>query len=101
MQYISLHLNEPITIDDVAAAIKKSRTYTTSKFKAETGYTVSEYISLKKMQEAKTLLKYTEKSIAEISEYLCFSSQPYFSNVFKKRYGITPLEYRKGKKSNN
>ena len=98
IQFISLRVNEPITIDDVAADIKKSRTYTTSKFKAETGYTISEYISLQKMQEAKTLLRYTEKSIAEISEYLCFSSQPYFSNVFKKHYGISPLEFRKQNK---
>lgn len=98
MQYISLHINEPIAIDDVAAAIEKSRTYTTSKFKAETGHTIQEYVTLQKLQEAKTLLKYTEKSIAEISDYLCFSSQPYFSNVFKKQYGVTPMAYRRSRK---
>ncbi len=98
MQYISLHINEPISIDDVAGSIERSRTYTTSKFKAETGYTIQEYVTLQKLKEAKTLLRYTEKTIAEISEYLCFSSQPYFSNVFKKQYGITPMAYRKSRK---
>lgn len=39
-------------------------------------------------------LTYSNKSLAEISSYLCFSSQSYFQNVFKRKYGITPKQYR-------
>lgn len=93
-QYISLHLNEHISIDDIAFHIKKSRSYLTTKFRKETGMTINEYITNARMEEAEKLLRHTNKPIAEISEYLCFSTQPYFSNVFKKHYGITPMEYR-------
>ncbi|MDY2838738.1 MAG: AraC family transcriptional regulator, partial [Bilifractor sp.] len=43
----------------------------------------------------RSLLHYTDKTISEISEYLCFSTQSYFQNVFRKKYGCTPREYRK------
>lgn len=55
---------------------------------------VNDYITLRRMKEAASLLRYTDKSLGEISSYLCFSSQSYFQNVFKKHYGITPLQYR-------
>ena len=48
----------------------------------------------RKLEEAKSLLIYTDKTISEISEYLCFSTQSYFQNVFKKKYGQTPKEFR-------
>ncbi|MEA1224948.1 AraC family transcriptional regulator, partial [Staphylococcus aureus] len=44
---------------------------------------------------AKFLLVYTNQSISEISEYLIFNSQSYFTSVFKKETGKTPFEYRK------
>ncbi|MCM1223446.1 MAG: helix-turn-helix transcriptional regulator, partial [Lachnospiraceae bacterium] len=56
---------------------------------------VGEYVTECRMREAKMLLKYTDKSLAEISEYLHFSSQPYFQNVFKNMYGVTPAKYRR------
>ena len=49
----------------------------------------------RKLEEAKSLLTYTDKTVSEISEYLCFSTQSYFQNVFKSKYGMTPKEYRK------
>lgn len=94
MQYISIHLSESISVQDVADHIGKSRAYTTAKFKRETGKTINEYMTDCRMREAKTLLRYTDKTIAEISDYLHFSSQPYFQRVFKKYYGITPAKYR-------
>lgn len=94
IQFINNHTNELISIDDVAGHIGKSRAYTTAKFKKELGVTINEYITNQKLIEAKNLLKHTDKTLTEISYYLCFSSQSYFSNVFKKKYGITPQKYR-------
>ncbi len=95
IQYISQHPNEEIRVDDVAAFIRRSRSYITKKFKKELGFDISSFIMRCKLEEAKSLLTYTNKSLSEISSYLCFSSQSYFQNVFKKKYGMTPLQYRK------
>ena len=46
------------------------------------------------LKELKTLLKYSEASLTEISEYLCFSSQSHFGKVFKVHKNMTPKQYR-------
>lgn len=96
MQYISTHINEPISAADVIAFSGKSRAYLFKKFQQELGCTIGAYITECKLRETKSLLRYTDKPLGEISNYLCFSSQSYFQNVFKKHYGLTPLEYRSG-----
>lgn len=95
IQFISTHTNQPLSIDDVAEAVGRSRSYLSKKFKKELGFNLSDFIMRRKLEEGKSLLAYTEKPISEISEYLCFSSQSYFQNVFKKKYHMTPYEYRK------
>ena len=47
-----------------------------------------------KLEEAKSLLVFSDKSLSDISAYLCFSSQSYFNNVFKQKFRMTPKEYR-------
>ncbi|MDE7131203.1 MAG: helix-turn-helix domain-containing protein [Lachnospiraceae bacterium] len=95
IQYIKQHTNQAISVSDVAACVGKSRSYISRCFKKELGFQMNEFIMRCKLEEAKSLLAYTDKSISEISNYLCFSSQAYFQNVFKKKYGITPNEYRR------
>lgn len=94
LQYITTHINQPIGVSDVVAHSSHSRSSLLRHFKEETGMSVNDYITLRRMKEAASLLRYTDKSLGEISSYLCFSSQSYFQNVFKKHYGITPLQYR-------
>lgn len=93
--YIRSHTNEPITINDVANHIHKSLSYSLQHFKEELSFNMGAFIMRCKLEEARSLLTYTDKSLAEISNYLCFSNQSYFQQVFKKNYGITPLQYRK------
>jgi AraC-like DNA-binding protein len=95
MNYIQSHTNGSITVDDVAAQIHRSSSYLARRFKAETGMSVGDYITKCKLEEACDLLIYGERSLAEISAYLGYSSQSYFQNVFKKQYSITPMQYRK------
>lgn len=95
IQFISSHTNQPISVEDVANAVGKSRSHISRQFKKELGFNLSDFIMRRKLEESKSLLAFSDKSISEISEYLCFSSQPYFQNVFKKKYGVTPYEYRK------
>lgn len=95
IQYISTKTNENITVSDVADHVNRSRSFISRTFKSEMNIELSTYIMTKKLEESEGLLKFTDKSISEISNYLCFSSQSYFQNVFKKNYNLTPNEYRK------
>lgn len=98
IQYISAHINWPLSVEDVVDAVGKSRSHISRQFKKELGVSLNDFITNRKLEESKKLLAYTDKPISEISEYLCFSSQSYFQNVFKKKYAITPHEYRKATK---
>ena len=95
MQFISTHINEPISTADVVEISGKSRAYLFKKFQQELGMSIGAYITQCRLREAKSLLRYTDKSLGEISSYLCFSSQSHFQNVFKEYFNITPLSYRK------
>ncbi|MBO6128581.1 MAG: AraC family transcriptional regulator [Pseudobutyrivibrio sp.] len=97
MQYIANHINQNISVEEIADHLKMDRTTLSKKFKRELGFNISEFIMRKKIEEAKSLLSHSDKTISEISEYLCFSSQSYFQNVFKKKYGMTPKEFRNKK----
>jgi AraC-like DNA-binding protein len=95
VNYIRSHTNESINIDDVASQVHRSSSYMMRRFREELGIHIGTFITRCKLEEAKTLLTYSDKSLADISNYFCFSSQSYFQNVFKKQYGITPMQYRK------
>ena len=95
MTYIQSHTNAPIGVEDVAEEIHRSSSYLMRRFKAELGMSVGDYITKCKLEEACDLLTYGNRSLAEISAYLGYSSQSYFQNVFKKQFGITPMQYRK------
>ena len=92
--YIQHHLSEPIRAEDIAKELYMSRPYLSAKFKAETGETLTDFILKEKTEEAKRLLRYSDKSFSAISSYLGFSSPGHFSQVFKKYTGRTPTEYR-------
>ena len=65
--------------------------------KETTGKTPAEYIQEIFLLESKTLLTHTPYSIAEIAYRLNFEDPSYFSKVFKKHFGITPLSYKNQK----
>ena len=92
--YIQHHLSEPIRAEEMARALYMSRPYLSAKFKEETGETLTDFILKEKTEEAKRLLRYSDKSSTAIAAYLAFSSLSLFSRVFKKYAGLTPGEYR-------
>lgn len=95
IQYVVKNTNVRLTVSDVANYLGFSRSYFTHRFKKELGFDLSSFIMRCKLEESKYLLAYTDKTISDISNYLCFSSQSHFQTTFKKKYGMTPLEYRK------
>ena len=92
--YVRHHLSEPISTEAMAEELYLSRPYLSAKFKQETGQTLTDFILNEKTEEAKRLLRYSDKSASAIASYLGFSSHGHFIKVFKKYAGMTPNEYR-------
>lgn len=92
--YIYDHLHSIINVTDVADAVILSPTYLSVLFKKETGVSISDYIRNKRLEAAANMLKYSDFSYLEISNYLAFSSQSHFVAVFKRYMGMTPRRYR-------
>lgn len=96
-KYIQNHISESIKTSDIANYLNKSRGRITTEFKNQTGINLSDFIRIKKIEEAEELLSHTDKSLVFISNYLGFSSQSHFCKVFKDIKGVTPDQYRKKK----
>lgn len=94
LRYIREHLFGAVHVQEMANVLHVNRSHLTTRFKRETGITLTEYIRGEKISEAKRLLSLTQSSIQEITIYLGFSSQSHFGNVFKAVTGMTPREYR-------
>lgn len=92
--YVHKHLSETIHTEDIAKELFLSRPHLSQKFKKEVGETLTDFILKEKTEEAKRLLRYTDKTATMLASYLGFSSQSHFSRVFKKYTGMTPTEYR-------
>ena len=92
--YVQHNLSKPVDVDDLAKSLFISRTHLAAKFKQETGMTLTDFILGEKTEEAKRLLRYSDKSLTLIADYLGFSSQSHFTRIFKKHSGKTPREYR-------
>lgn len=92
--YIARHLRQKISLQEIADETGKSRSYLSRKFSKEAGISIQDYILDQRLQAAANMLKFSDFEIADIAEYLCFSSQSYFGERFKKKYGVTPRQYR-------
>lgn len=98
-EYISLHLEDKITLEQLAQQVGYTEYYLSKKFKREVGLTPNEYIRKARLERAALLLRTTQKDVQEISEQLQFCSQSYFADHFHRLFNLTPKEYRllKGK----
>ncbi len=90
---------QDLSLTKLAALIDVSPTYLSTIFKDETGKTVSEYLLIHRLKEAKRLLSSTNMKIYEVAENVGFHSSQYFAKLFHRMNGLTPLQYRDAKKS--
>ena len=95
VRYMKEHLGEQISLSELAAELCVSVSTLKKAFQKECGGGVTKYYIDMKLHTAKELLCESELSVGEISEKLGFSSQFYFSELFKSRYSLSPTEYRK------
>lgn len=94
ISYINEHYAENISIEALAAEMNLSQYHFIRKFKKETGYTPHEYLNNTRIASASYLLKLSNLPIKDICYQTGFSSETVFYNVFKRRMGITPMQYR-------
>ncbi len=95
IDYIYDNLHNKITLDDLADVSDLSPSYISRLFHSEVNVTIAQYIQNKRIDAAKNLLVFTEYTTTDIANYLRFSSESYFINVFRKNCGLTPKKFRK------
>ena len=97
IEYIKTNYKRRITLDEIAENTYLSKTYLSSLFKKETGYSISEYINIIRIERSKTLLMEDNMGIIEIANMCGFEDQSYYTKVFKSIVGMTPKKYRENR----
>lgn len=95
LQYIDEHFNEDIGVKTIAPLVNLSPNYFSVKFRQETGMKFLEYLTNKRIEQAKLLLEVTDMFVYEIAESVGFKDVKHFSHIFKQIIGIMPSKYRK------
>lgn len=93
--FISANLQSPIYSAQIAEQLKVNHLYFCRKFKQYTGFSPSRYILEMRIQRSKQLLCSTNLNSQQIAYDCGFESSGYFCMVFRKKVGMSPLEYRK------
>ena len=92
--YIDQHLEEDLSLVEIANIIPLSAHYFATLFKEATGKTLFQYITQRRIECAKELLAREKASIIDICYQVGFKDQSYFAKVFRKYTGFTPKAYR-------
>ncbi len=99
VEYIDRNFtDENISLKEVAGCINVSANYFSAVFSQEMKQTFVEYLTGKRMERAKELLRRTDKRSAEIAAEVGYKDPHYFSFVFRKTQGCSPRDYRTGGK---
>lgn len=95
LRYVKRYHTCDITLDDLCEHFNCSRFYISRKIGKRTGLTFREYLNGLRIDDAKSLLEHSSLCVSEISFAVGFNDSNYFSAVFKKYTGTSPLSYRK------
>jgi AraC-like DNA-binding protein/mannose-6-phosphate isomerase-like protein (cupin superfamily) len=93
-RYIDIHFKESLTLEQLAAEAHMNKYYLSHLFKREYGFSPINYMISRRIEESKYLLSETDLSMSQIAQLLGFSSLSYFSQVFRKTQGVSPMEFR-------
>lgn len=95
LEYVDERYDRPVRLDTLADLCDVSKSYLCRVFKETVGMGVSEYVTERRMREAQKLLRDTDMTVVIIAMEVGYVDCGYFNKLFKKRYGVTPLEYRR------
>lgn len=93
--YINKNLSSPIGLQDAAKMAHMEATYFSKAFKAATGEGFQEYLTKVRLWKAEQLLEHSDLPVNRVAEACGFSTANYFSDVFRKKNGCSPSQYRK------
>ncbi|MNH94982.1 putative response regulatory protein [compost metagenome] len=93
--YLDSHYHENISLKSLTEQFHFSPQYISKKFSDTYQTTIVAYLTHLKIERAKVLLTNTNFSVYEISNRIGYEDENYFSKVFKKQAGLSPLQYRK------
>jgi AraC-like DNA-binding protein len=88
------HVGDKLNLDKISRDVFLNKNYISSVFKKYTGMAVVDFINEAKVDRARLLLAKTNYRVITISQKLSYSDPEYFSKVFKRKTGLTPLQYR-------
>ncbi|MGC3947565.1 MAG: AraC family transcriptional regulator [Chryseolinea sp.] len=97
IEYMQNHLEKSLMLESIASSVNLSVSQYSSTFRKRTGYSPIEYFNHLKVQHACQYLQFTTLRISEISLKLGIDDAYYFSRMFTKVMGMSPLEYRNKK----
>lgn len=95
IKYIDTHFKDNITLEKIAQKVGYSKCYFSSIFKKCMGMSLWDYICIKRIEEALTQIKTTDKNIADIALDCGFNNAVNFNKLFKKYTNVTPNFFRK------
>jgi len=95
LELIQRRCLEPISLQDVAAAVHRTPAHVTATIKKSTGYSVGEWITAGRVAEAAARLAHTDDSLEEIANQVGWQDKTHFIRQFKKAYGVTPAAWRR------
>ena len=98
LDWLETHLDQPLSLDQVAARSGYSKWHLQRKFKEATGLVLGAYIRARRLSRAAMALRLTSKPLAAIAQQYCFESQQSFNRAFKKQFSQTPALYRRSMK---
>ena len=93
--YIEENLYDNITLESIADQFSFNSAYFSRFFKKKTGKRFIDFVTERKMEEAKKMLRYSDEKIVFIAQKLNYISMPHFLKIFRKYVGMTPTEYRR------
>ncbi|NHW34671.1 response regulator [Paenibacillus aceris] len=100
LQYIRTHYHDDLSLEKVAAIVYLNPVYFSQLFKQKTGQGFKEYVTHLRLEQAKQLLRNPKLKLADVAERIGYQDMRHFSQVFRKKYGVTPSEYRQEQTAN-
>jgi len=88
--YIQRNFQKQITLEDLALALGISQYHLSRVFNAESGFSLPEYLTMVRMENAKILLGEGQKNVSQVAYAVGYEDSSYFAKVFRKYFGCRP-----------